>query len=107
MNVFISFSGAAREEFAIKFLNLYNQYGINCWYNQHELFLGDDLKKTIIQKGIETAEYCILIINKTYLSRNWPCQEAIKLYEQLKGKKTALFFLYSLTLQRKIFKILN
>lgn len=92
MNVFISFSGAAREEFAIKFLNLYNQYGINCWYDQHELFLGDDLKKTIIQKGIETAEYCILIINKTYLSRNWPCQEAIKLYEQLKGKKDSVIF---------------
>lgn len=92
MNIFISFSGTAREEFAIKFLNCYKQYGLNCWYDQHELFLGDELKETITQKGIETANYSILIINKTYLSRNWPCQEAIKLYEQLEIKRDSVIF---------------
>lgn len=92
MNIFISFSGTAREEFAIKFLNFYKQYGLKCWYDQHELFLGDELKETITQKGIETANYSILIINKTYLSRNWPCQEAIKLYEQLEIKKDSVIF---------------
>ena len=92
MNIFISFSGTAREEFAIKFLNFYKQYGLNCWYDQHELFLGDELKETITQKGIETANYSILIINKTYLSRNWPCQEAIKLYEQLEIKRDSVIF---------------
>lgn len=92
MNIFISFSGTAREKFAIKFLNFYTQYGLNCWYDQHELFLGDELKKTITQKGIETANYSILIINKTYLSRNWPCQEAIKLYEQLEIKRDSVIF---------------
>lgn len=92
MNIFISFSGTARENFAIKFLNFYKQYGLNCWYDQHELFLGDELKETITQKGIETANYSILIINKTYLSRNWPCQEAIKLYEQLEIKRDSVIF---------------
>lgn len=92
MNIFISFSGTAREEFAIKFLNFYKQYGLNCWYDQHELFFGDELKETITQKGIETANYCILIINKNYLSRNWPCQEAIKLYEQLEIKRDSVIF---------------
>lgn len=92
MNIFISFSGTAREKFAIKFLNFYKQYGLNCWYDQHELFLGDELKETITQKGIETANYSILIINKTYLSRNWPCQEAIKLYEQLEIKRDSVIF---------------
>ena len=92
MNIFISFSGTAREEFAIKFLNFYNQFGLNCWYDQHELFLGDNLKETIIQNGIKCANYSILIINKTYLSRNWPCQEATKLYEQLETKKDSIIF---------------
>lgn len=92
MNIFISFSGTAREKFAIKFLNFFKQYGLKCWYDQHELFLGDELKETITQKGIETANYSILIINKTYLSRNWPCQEAIKLYEQLDIKKNSVIF---------------
>lgn len=92
MNIFISFSGTAREEFAIKFLNFYKQYGLQCWYDQHELFLGDELKEVITKKGIEAANYSIIIVNKTYLSRNWPCQEAIKLYEQLEIKKDSVIF---------------
>ena len=92
MNIFISFSGSAREEFAIKFMNFFNKYGLHCWYDQHELFLGDMLKETIIRDGIETVDYCVLIINKNYLNRNWPCQEAIRLYEKLEIKKDAVIF---------------
>lgn len=92
MNIFISFSGTAREDFAIKFLNFFNSFGLHCWYDQHELFLGDDLKNTIINDGIETADYCILIINESYLNRSWPCEEAKKLYEKLKTKKNSVIF---------------
>lgn len=62
MNIFLSFSGTSRETFAIKFLDFFNKYGVHCWYDQHELLLGDMLKDTIIEKGLETADYCILII---------------------------------------------
>lgn len=92
MNIFISFSGTAREEFAIEFLNFFNKYGLHGWYDQHELFLGDDLKNTIIKNGIETANYCILLINKTYLNRHWPCEEAKRLYEKLKARKNYAIF---------------
>ncbi len=92
MNIFISFSGAAREEYAVKFLDFFNKYGLKCWYDQHELFLGDDLKQTITQNGIDNADYCILIINKTYLSRKWPCEEAKRLYEKLKERKDFAIF---------------
>ncbi len=92
MNIFISFSGAAREEYAIKFLDFFNKYGLKCWYDQHELFLGDELKETIVQNGIDNADYCILIINKTYLSRKWPCEEARRLYENLKERKNFAIF---------------
>lgn len=107
MNIFISFSGTAREEFAIKFLNFYKQYGLKCWYDQHELFLGDELKEAIMQKGIETANYSILIINKSYLSRNWPCQEAIKLYEQFEIKKDSVIFPILLDITKEEVKTLN
>jgi len=92
MSIFISFSGTAREEYAIKFLNFLNRYGLHCWYDQHELLLGDFLEKNIICHGIETAEYCILIINKSYLSRQWPCEEAIILYDRLKDRKEYVIF---------------
>lgn len=92
MNIFISFSGAARDIYAIKFLDFFNKYGLRCWYDQHELFLGDNLKNTIIQNGINKADYCILIINKTYLNRNWPCEEAKKLYEKLEDRKDFAIF---------------
>lgn len=92
MNIFISFSGEAREEYALKFLNFFNKYGLHGWYDQHELFLGDILKETIIENGIEKVEYCILLINKTYLSRNWPCEEAIRLYNRFEVEKDYVIF---------------
>lgn len=92
MNIFISFSGVARQDFAIKFLNFFDKYGLHCWYDQHELFLGDDLKKSIVENGIDTADYCILIINQTYLSRNWPCEEAQRLYKKLEKRKNSAIF---------------
>jgi hypothetical protein len=92
LNIFISFSGTARQEYAIKFLNFLNKYGLHCWYDQHELLLGDLLEENITSHGIETAEYCILIINKSYLSRQWPCEEAVRLYDKLKDKKEYVIF---------------
>ena len=92
MSIFISFSGAAREEYAIKFLNFLSKYGLHCWYDQHELLLGDFLEENITNHGINTAEYCILIINKSYLSRSWPCEEAVMLYDRLKDKKEYVIF---------------
>lgn len=83
MTIFISFSGMAREQFALKFLEFFHTYGLHCWYDQHELLIGDLLKETIISEGIEKSQYCILIINKTYLERDWPCTEAKMLYEKL------------------------
>lgn len=101
MNIFISFSGEAREDFAIKFLNFFNRYGLKCWYDQHELFLGDDLKNTITQDGINTADYCILIINKTYLGRKWPCEEAKKLYAKLEERKNFAIFPILLDIEKE------
>ena len=92
MNIFISFSGASREAFAIKFIDFFNKYGIYCWYDQHELLLGDMLKDTIIKNGLEVTDYCILIINKTYLEINWPCEEAKRLYERLETTKDYTIF---------------
>ena len=92
MNIFISFSGEAREQYAIQFMNFFNKFGLHCWYDQHELFLGDMLEKTIIEKGINLADYSVLIINKTYLERNWPCEEAVKLYNRSENENNCIIF---------------
>lgn len=91
MNIFISFSGEARSQYAIPILNFLNRYGLHGWYDQHELFLGDKLDSTITKNGINTSKYGILIINKTYLERNWPQEEAIRLYNNLNMNKNVIF----------------
>ncbi|MBS5064398.1 MAG: toll/interleukin-1 receptor domain-containing protein [Hungatella hathewayi] len=101
MNLFLSFSGEARETFAVKFLNFFNNYGIHCWYDQHELFLGDNLKNSIIKEGVETANYCIIIINKSFLSRPWPCEEAKRLYESLESRKHNAIFPILLDIEKE------
>ncbi len=107
MNIFISFSGEARDEYAIKFLNFFNRYGLHGWYDQHELLLGDMLKETIINNGIERVDYCILIINKTYLTRNWPCEEATKLYKRFETEKNYVIFPILLDISKEELKKSN
>lgn len=92
MSIFISFSGTAREQYAVNFLNFFNQNGFEGWYDRHELYLGDDLKSTIIEKGIHDAEYGVLIINKTFLSKDWPCEEARLLYKRFKENNDLILF---------------
>ena len=82
MNIFLSFSGEGRELYAVKLLDIYSRLGLNCWYDRHELYLGDKLHKTIIENGINNSDYCILLINKNFLNKNWPCEEANSFYER-------------------------
>lgn len=92
MNIFISFSGASRESHAIKFLNFFNSYGLNCWYDHHELYLGDELHKTIVENGIRKCNYCVLIINKAFLNSNWSSVEAEKFFLRYKNKEDVVLF---------------
>lgn len=92
MRIFISFSGETRTDYALKFMDFFNANGIKCWYDHHELFLGDNLRETITHKGIQQSQYCILIINKNFLNRNWPCEEAKLFYERyINGEDVTLF----------------
>lgn len=92
MNIFLSFSGEARQEFAIKFLNFFNKFGISCWYDQHELFLGDFLTQSIIDNGINKSKYSVLIVNDSFLNRSWPCEEAKILYQRSRENKEVTIF---------------
>nr|WP_297934429.1 toll/interleukin-1 receptor domain-containing protein [uncultured Lachnoclostridium sp.] len=101
MSVFISFSGASREEYAIQFLNFFNKYGLHCWYDQHELFLGDELHKTIIKQGISQSKYCVLIINQAFLNSNWPCEEAHLFFKRFKSGEDITIFPILLDITKK------
>ena len=92
MSIFISFSGIARQEFALKFLDFFNSYGLKCWYDQHELYLGDELHPTIINKGINKSNYCVLIINQKYLDSNWPCEESDYFFQRYKNGEDIVIF---------------
>lgn len=96
-----SCSGKARENSAIKFLDFFNNYGFRGWYDHQELLLGDCLKDTIVNDGINTAQYGILIIDKTYLNRNLSCEEAKMLYERLKAQKDCAIFPILLDISRE------
>lgn len=92
MNIFLSFSGEGRELYAEKLLDIYSRLGLHCWYDRHELYLGDTLHKTIIENGINKSDYCILLINKTFLEKKWPCEEANRFYERFVGSPNQRIF---------------
>ena len=92
MNIFLSFSGEGRQKFGMKFLDFFNSHGIKCWYDQHELYLGDILVDTITKDGLDKTEYAILIINNSFLAREWPRTEAKILYERAIHKENVILF---------------
>lgn len=85
-------------------MDFFDKYGIRCWYDHHELFLGDDIKSEIIEKGIETVDYSIIIINKKFLSRKWPCEEAKRLYERFKTDNNFTIFPILLDIEKEDLK---
>ncbi len=104
MNIFISFSGVIRKEYAIQFMEFFNYYGLKVWYDHHELFLGDNLSECIINKGLNKSEYAVIIINKSFLERSWPCEEAKLLYKRFMTEHDITLFPILLDLTKEELK---
>lgn len=95
--VFMCFPSQNRQSVAEPIAYHLFNYGINVWYDREQSLLGDNLRKTSIQQGVEKSCYTVLIISRH--TAESPCQlseiESIKL--QYEAGKLALFpLLYEL-----------
>lgn len=89
--LFISHASEDKEEIAKPLAELLIKEGVEVWFDQYELKLGDPLRESI-DSGLKEADYGIVILSKNFFSKQWTVYEldALITIEQTYAKKKIL-----------------
>ncbi len=68
--VFISHASEDKESVAKPLADILISKGINVWYDEYELKLGDSLRKSI-DKGLNLSDFGIVILSLSFFKKNW------------------------------------
>lgn len=68
---FISHAREDKEEFVDQLAYSLRHLGVNIWYDEFEMTVGDSLTRKIDQ-GLSEARYGILILSETFITKPWP-----------------------------------
>lgn len=73
--------------------------GINIWYDRNQINWGDSLTRKI-SDGLENSKYGIVVLSRSYFSRNWCEKELRALLLRQEEEKNALILpiLYNITI---------
>lgn len=95
--VFICFSAKDRYNIAQPIVYHLKNYGINVWYDRHEMVMGDDRIKRNIEEGAGKCRYAIIILSSNTLDSICATEE-IKILElrYYKGEVVIFPVLYEL-----------
>lgn len=89
-DVFISHASEDKEVFVKPLANLLTQFGVDVWYDEFTLKVGDSLSGSI-DKGLVNSKYGIVVISKDFMKKNWPDYELRGLVsKEISGKKVIL-----------------
>lgn len=89
--LFISHASEDKMEIAKPLAELLIQKGVEVWFDDYELKLGDPLRESI-DAGLKAADYGIVILSKHFFSKQWTVYEldALITIEQTYAKKKIL-----------------
>ena len=73
-DVFISHASEDKRDVAEPLAGRLKQLGFAVWLDQHELRLGDQLRRKINQ-GLSSSRYGIVILSEAFFSKSWPMEE--------------------------------
>ncbi|UWY26990.1 toll/interleukin-1 receptor domain-containing protein [Flavobacterium sp. TR2] len=69
-DLFISHASEDKDDFVRPLANLLNEYGLKVWYDEFELKIGTSLSRSI-DKGISNSNYGLIVLSKSFFSKNW------------------------------------
>lgn len=69
-DLFISHASEDKDGFVRPLANLLYQYGLDVWYDEFELTIGTSLSRSI-DKGISNSNFGLLVLSKSFFSKNW------------------------------------
>ena len=69
-DVFISYATEDKETVAGPLANALQELGVDVWYDDFELQIGDSLRQSI-ERGIARSRFGLIILSKPFFGRNW------------------------------------
>ncbi|HEX7239609.1 MAG TPA: toll/interleukin-1 receptor domain-containing protein [Longimicrobiaceae bacterium] len=73
-DLFISYASEERETVARPLAELLSGLGVNVWFDQFDLKIGDSLRQKIDQ-GLAGCRYGVVVLSKSFFSRHHPVRE--------------------------------
>jgi hypothetical protein len=96
-DVFISHAVEDKIPLANELAARLEQEGLKVWYSSNALRIGSSITQTI-HEGLDNSRFGVVILSKTYLSKNWTIHEYFELMARHReGKKTILPILLDVT----------
>jgi hypothetical protein len=87
-DVFISYASEDRLDLALPLAKALEARGLDVWFDQQELALGDGLRSTI-GTGLSQSRFAVVILSQNSLTKKWPTDEwaALMALEAAGGKR--------------------
>jgi len=73
-DVFISHAGEDKDQIARPLATELEKSGFNVWFDDFELQIGDNLRKSI-DKGLKNSDYGAIILSEAFFGKKWPENE--------------------------------
>lgn len=94
---FISHASEDKNKFVRPLAKELMKLGLKIWYDEFQLQIGDSLRKSI-DSGLRDSKYGIVILSKSFFSKNWTNYELDGLTtKEMEGTKTILPVWYNIT----------
>ena len=89
-DVFISHASEDKEDFVRPFANKLKERGLDIWYDEFELKIGDSLRRAI-EDGLRNSRYGIVVLSEAFFNKEWPQRELDGLFgREVNGEKVIL-----------------
>lgn len=101
-DVFISHASEDKNEVVRPLANALKEKGLNVWYDEFELKIGDSLRRKIDQ-GLSRSRFGIVVISKAFIKKGWTNYELDGLMTKaVSGQQTLLPIWHNITKQEVI-----
>jgi chromosome segregation ATPase len=89
-DVFISHASEDKDNFVRPFADSLKEKGLNVWYDEFSLKLGDSLREKI-DEGLAKSRYGVVVLSEAFFRKEWPQKELNGLFaREIDGKKVIL-----------------
>ena len=81
MKLFISHASEDKDAFVRPLAERLQTSGIDVWYDEFVLALGDSLRESI-ERGIAECDYGVVVLSESFFQKKWPTQELNGLFSR-------------------------